>query len=339
MNPTFPESVDLSSLETTHRLVRVVPSGNEALGYSIVLGNDWVSESDLGTQHVGAGTPMRIGLFADHVGPDATVVQITCTRVPFEVDVRDWVEYDCARNGTRLLQVRKRAFTTGSGIDAGGLRGPEAARQVVRLVARPDGGRIFMVVVTTPEARYTAAQDDVAIATHSFKLLRPVGSAQLEQQLVVEAGEPAWRVSYPASWRARPVTAAPAGKSAVDLLLARENQLAAYVRVKAIDPGVADAAQTLETTDAELSDAGVQRSDPWSNDEDPDVGQVEGITNAFRARGRLGDAAVEIRTGTVARDALVFVATMLSVERTADPILWMRSKRAYQIALATARRG
>jgi hypothetical protein len=44
-----------------------------------------------------------------------------------------------------------------------------------------------------------------------------------------------------------------------------------------------------------------------------------------------------LRFGLLIRGDLVFSATLISVQKTLNAILWMRSKRAYAIALATTR--
>ena len=118
---SFPISgVDLSSLEATHDLVKVDPSGLSHLSYSLVLPKGWVSEEDLGEQDDGIGQLMRIGLFADRVGPDATVAQVSVAKIPFEIDVRDWVEDQAAEFETELVYCQEVQFACGPVVDAGG---------------------------------------------------------------------------------------------------------------------------------------------------------------------------------------------------------------------------
>jgi len=155
----------------------------------------------------------------------------------------------------------------------------------------------------TPVYRYDEQRNNVAIATNSFKLLlKASGSPKLEQWLDSSGGKPAFHVAYPASWKSRPVAKPVPGKSAVDILLARGNELAGYVRVKA---------------------TGVRRT--------------EELLTAHVAGGRLGEKAVELRIALFARGGLVFALSTISVEKSENPVLWMRSKRAYEIALKTVR--
>ena len=332
----------LRNLESTYNLVRVTPSGQEQLAYSLILPKGWVMEEELGEQNDAIGRLAKIGLFADKVGSDATVVQVFYSRIPFEIDVRDWAEYEAAKFGTKLVYIQDVVFACGPVVDAGGIYGPPSNEQVVRLVAHPDSARIFLVSTMTPLSRYPDQQKNIAIATNSFKLLMPSGSTQLEQWLDTGGGDPAFHVGYPASWLSRPVEKKVPGKSGVDLLLVRDEQLAAYVRVKATDPNVAGEISNqdaLKIAAEELREGGVSLSSPWQENHDPSVLRVEGLIGAYVDSGQMAGKAVELRFGLLKRGNLVFSATLISVQKAENPILWMRSKRAYEIALATARPG
>jgi len=340
---SFPISgVDLSTLEATHDLVKVNPSGLPHLSYSLVLPKGWVSEENLGEQDDGIGMLMRIGLFADRVGPDATVAQVSAAKIPFEIDVRDWVEDQAAEFETELVYCQEVQFACGPVVDAGGLYGPPDNRQVIRLVAHADGARIFLISLMTPLYRYDEQRDNIAIATNSFKLLKPSGSSKLEQWLDTAGGEPAFHVAYPASWKSRPVARPIPGKSAVDIVLARENQLAGYLRVKATDPAVAGEATTheaLKIATEELQEGGVVLTAAWREDQSPGVRRIREPLAAFVTSGRLGERSVELRIALFERAGLVFALSSISVQKDENPVLWMRSKRAYEIALETARPG
>lgn len=340
---SFPISgVDLSGLESTHNLVRMTPTGLAPLSYSLILPKGWVTEEDLGQQNDGIGQLVRIGLFADRVGPDATVAQVYVSQIPFEIGVRDWLEDKAAEFGTELVYCQNLQFACGPVVDAGGLYGPGANQQVVRLVAHADAARIFLVSVMTPLFRYNEERNNVAIATNSFKLLKPSGSPQLEQWLDSGGGKPAFHVAYPASWKSRPLDKSVPGKSAVDILLARENELAGYLRVKATDPvavGEATTHEALKLATEELQEGGVALTAAWREDHSPGVQRIEGPVSAYLTNGRLGDKPVELRFGLFPRGGLVFALSSISVQKVENPVLWMRSKRAYEIALETARPG
>ncbi len=250
---TFPTSgLDLSELEATHNLVRMTPEGHSPLAYSLILPKGWVTEEDLGQQKGGIGQLARIGLFADRVGPDATVAagfRFALRMASSEIEpVRDWLEDTAAEFETELVYCQNLQFACGPVVDAGGLYGPPDNQQVVLSGgARRFGANFSGTPCMTPLFRYDEERHNIAIATNSFKLLKPGGSPQLEQWLDSSGGTPAFHVAYPASWISRPLEKPIPGKSAVDILLMRENELAGYLRVKATDPAVAGAMSIHES--------------------------------------------------------------------------------------------
>jgi hypothetical protein len=340
---SFPISgVDLSQLQATHDLVKVDPAGLSHLSFSLILPKGWVAEDDLGEQEDAIGQLMRIGLFADRVGPDATVVQVAVAKIPFEIDVRDWLEDQARVFETQLVYCQEVQFASGPGVDAGGLYGPIDNQQVIRMVAHADAARIFLVTVMTPFFRYNDQRNNVAIATNSFKLLKPSGSPKLEQWLDTVGGKPSFHVAYPASWKSRPVEKHIPGKSAVEILLAREKELAGYLRVKATDPAVAGKLSTHEALKAateELQEGAVILTSAWQEDQSPGVQRIEERLAAYVTNGQLGERSVELRAAFFERGGLAFALTSISVQKSENPVLWMRSKRAYQIALETVRPG
>ncbi len=340
---TFPTSgLDLSGLEATHNLVQMTPTGHAPLSYSLILPKGWITEEDLGQQSEGIGQLVRIGLFAERVGPDATVAQVYFSQIPFEIDVRDWLEDKAAEFGTELVYCQNLQFACGPVVDAGGLYGPADNRQVVRLVAHADSARIFLVSVMTPLFRYDEERNNIAIATNSFRLLKPGGSPQLEQWLDSGGGKPSFHVAYPASWVSRLLDKPIPGKSAVDIILARDNELAGYLRVKATNPEAAGEISTrgaLKIATEELQEGGVDLTAAWREDQSPGVRRIEEPLAAYVTNGRLGEKSVELRVALFERGGLGFAFSSISIQKSENPVLWMRSKRAYEIALQTARPG
>src|SRR6516225_6068030 len=119
---SFPVSgVDLTGLEKTHHLVRFTPDVDLSAAFSLVLPKTWQMEDDLGPQPNGLGQMMRIGLFLEkQMGADMTIVQVYLTRLPFEVALRDWMEYLAGVFQTQLVTLQEYEFAIGSVVDAGG---------------------------------------------------------------------------------------------------------------------------------------------------------------------------------------------------------------------------
>jgi hypothetical protein len=177
------------------------------------------------------------------------------------------------------------------------------------------------------------------VATTMIRLLAPGGTDQLEQWVEASATGPDFVVAHPATWSWRPVPPMAAGKSAIDIYLAHDNRLMGYVRVKSSAPGVATPAPAqaaLAQATAELREAGVTALTAWVPETDPAILATADLQTAFVAEGKLGDANVELRIGLLDRGAQ-FAVTLIAVRRAHDVMTWMRSKRAFEIALITVR--
>ena len=330
----------LAGLEKTHRLVQVTPFSQEALAYSLILPQDWKMEEDLGEQPGGVGVLTRIGLFGERVTPDTAIVQVTVTRMPLEVGLRNWLSFQSHRNGVRLSELKEERFACGPVATGVGEYGPPANKQSVWVVAHADGGCIFLVMAMVRATREAEVRRNLEIATRSFKLLHPTGNPLLEEWMEVEHGPPRFVLAYPASWVSQPVHEQLRGKAGVDIKLATDGQLFGYLRVKTIDPNEAGhqtPEQYVKVAVEELAEAKVSLKGSWSPDKEPREWGIVGLTVGNKAAGTLNGAAIEIRYALLDRPPLQFALTLLSTPQTDDPILWMRSDRAYEIALCTVR--
>jgi hypothetical protein len=327
-------------VERTHDLIHLTPGGEERNAYSILIPKGWTSEADLGEQPVDIGALTRIGFFHDKVGPDAAIVQISMTRLPLEIGLLDWVQFQAGQFAVELTVCREVQFTYGLGVDAGGWAGPPDNRHVARLVAFVDEARIFVCMAMVRKDRYPALLRNFTIATQSFALVNPTGNQQLEQWLCGNArGDASFRVAFPATWVSRNVNIPVAGKTGFDVLLLREEELQAYLRIKAIDPGRANGdltdAALLKVAAEELADANMRLSGSWTATNDSTFAGVPHLTGFYFSPGTFGQANVEFRCGLLERGGLRFVLTLVSGRKIDDPITWMRARRALEIALTT----
>jgi hypothetical protein len=340
----FPEGA--GPIEITHNRLQVTPQGNPALAYRVLLPRRWVAENDMGEQEASIGKPVRIGLYAEKTEADTAVVEVSVTALPTEVPLRDWLLLQADLSEQQVLQSVHRSFAGVPVVDQGAMYGPREHLQVVRTVAFVDSAKVFTLMAMAPAARYEQVKRDIAIAATSFALLNPTGSRALEPWLAARPGaDPGFRVAYPESWRMRPLGAPLPGRSAVDLLLAGDDErLLAYLRVKAIDPGAGAGGgrgtprERLATAAEELADAGVALASAWREDDDPSLAGLEDTPGMWTAHGRLGETDVEIRVGILERNHTAFVVSLMSVRREDDRLVWMRSKRAYEIALGSVER-
>jgi hypothetical protein len=324
----------------THDLIHLTPGGQERNAYSILIPKGWTAETDLGEQPVDAGALTRIGFFHDRVGPDAAIVQVCMTQLPLEVGLRDWVQFQAGQFAVQLTVCREVQFTYGLGVDAGGWAGPPDNRHVARLVAFVDEGRIFVCLAMVRKERYPALIRDFTIATQSFSLVHPTDHHQLEQWLCGNArGAASFRVAFPASWVSRNVNIPVRGKTGFDVLLLREEELQAYLRIKAIHPSIAGGdlsdGALLRVAAEELAEANLRLTGSWTSADEPMFAGLPDLTGFYFSPGTFGKVSVEFRCALLERGGLRFVLTLLSGRKIDDPIVWMRARRALEIALST----
>ncbi len=330
----------LDGLDKTHQLVQITPFEDPSLAYAVILPKNWVMVEDMGEQLGGIGRMVRIGLFGERAsGAEPAIVQVSFRRMPFAIDVWDWIRYQSERTGVQLTYGQYCDFAGGPGVDVGGYVGEGPQQHIVRARAQSESARIFVVMGMASAQRYEEEKRDIAIATHSFKLLHPGGSPLLERILTMTLpGEPAFAVSYPASWEPTPVPAKKPGKSGLDLSLTHEDETVGYVRVKVVDTAVGEAGadrELLNTASFELQEAGIRFQTTWMHDEDEPLRVLDDLGGKFIAGGELRGKNLELRCGYADREGVRFVVTMVGARRAESPLLWMRTKYAYKIALAS----
>lgn len=167
---------------------------------------------------------------------------------------------------------------------------------------------------------------------------RPALYSVGESVTVLVDPSPNFKVNYPAPWQPRPVTKLLAGKSALDLILLHADKMMAYIRVKAIDPALTagtslDERKTVAAE--EIAEGGISIVLPWQQDIDPSVRIISDIEDTYLSKGTQNGSQAEVRLGFVRRGTLIFAVTLISVSKEDDTLLWMHSKRAYEVALLT----
>jgi len=339
-NLSFPvlTTSDVEYLRDSHNLVYGTPFNQSSIAYKIILPKGWIAEKDLGQQEQTSGSLVKIGLFAETRPQNPAVVQVFYTSLPFEVGLLDWLEFQSEQTGVRILHSATCELACGRAADVGGVYGDSTNQFIVRSIAHIDNARIFMVSAMVKKERYIECTKEVAIATNFFRLLRPTGGTRFEPLLKIQGKQPNFNVASPASWTARLMPPKLSGKSAVDIFLAKDDNMMAYLRVKATDPSIAGKVSIEEKKQSaiiELLEANVKLQTSWAKDEKILLQNTNEPVEILSASAILGENKVEVRLGLIQRDALDFAVTLISATKQTERILWMRSKRAYEIALDT----
>jgi hypothetical protein len=219
----------------------------------------------------------------------------------------------------------------------------------MRTTAHTDGGRVFSVNTLCARSHWEAAKEIFWVAHVSFKLLAGTGVAQLETWKHFEAEDPDFRISYPFSWTAEPVSSAWAGVSAVDLRLldAEGRVLLGYVQIKALRDSTQSSQLPLSALRDDCLDKlrrsfGYTPSQPFvplTEADDPRGEAVDGWLGGFageeKASDNGSDTAVAVRLGFIRRGGVTFSLIALSAPVRDDALAALRTQRAFEIARDT----
>jgi hypothetical protein len=337
-NPDLPTAAPavMAALAETHQVIAFTPGDDMSLAYRITLPKGWRAETDLGPAPGPFAQPTLIGLFAPAATPDAPFVSVSVTRLPVEVNLEDWLDFICAQEGWQTFLGRWLQGPHGLVADAGATRAGPAGKEIMRAMAKSDSGRIFITSCVAVAGQWDRYKEDFFVAGASFELARPSGDDSLEPLREFEGGEPAFGVAYPGSWQAHPQPPSVPGKSALDVRLISEGQLLAYLLIKATDREAHPQTtldKLIEESQHELVQSGFLPTDKGVFPAHDLLGaEIPGYEGTAVVRGRLADDNAEARLGYRLITGMAFSYTLLSVRQEDNPLLWMRSKRAFELA-------
>ncbi len=357
------DTINKQAVELTHQRMQIVPAGRPDLAFEITLPKSWANDPSA-TAPAGDGADWTVlAAMAEKPAPNPpsaepatiafTLVTVMWRKLKFEVPLNEWAAMQIAALQVQMHSMKMWGDGRGPVIDVGGsahgtlqrLEGGEPRSGipvVLRAMLRCDAQDAFMVWGMSTPQDYPKVAGDLLIAGAYFALTRPVsptGPEPLQRAAIVE---PAVELLHPASWAFRPVNlpAPVPGKGGLDLLLIEDDALRGYVRVKAIDQRITQAksmdALKQDATE-EMASASVQLDKPWADDPDPILHNIPNLTAAFITTGTLAGNPSELHFGVVNRPPLLLCVTALAVPATVNAIACMRTRRAYGLALQTAR--
>lgn len=341
----FPFIADVKHLDevaNTHSLVKVIPGSNPQLGYSFLIPKNWKSAQELRPQEHKIGALIRIGLFSESSESPPAVIQVTMTPMPFEINLMDWVPFQFHRFDTRLLSINLVEHSHGIVVDAGGsISTPGKNTHIVRQVSFADKGRIFSISGICDETRYDQLKRDLSIAASSFRLLAPAQPSSLEQAkwIVTEGCQNRMRVAFPQSWTARSVDEDIENKCGLDIVLPNEEEteLLSYLRLK-FEDGIHHSELPydafLATCDREIKEKAIHRREPWQESSDwSDRLSLEHMpTKVFSASVEINNQTSLLSCSISHTSRFTSIATLIYPSKEKDTALWMRSRRALEIA-------
>ncbi|KAJ5073708.1 early endosome antigen 1 [Anaeramoeba ignava] len=343
-------------LAKTHETIKFTPGGFEKYKYSIVLPKQWQVDSEVKEVNKHFPRWWIIGLFAPVMEPSAPFVSVTMCKFKFEINLEDWMEYFCKADNWQIFATRWwKVPSKGIVIDCGAYKIRDSETDVMRAMAFSNNKRIFMICGVARSPVWDQFKNHFLVACATFTLSKPKTNS-FEKFDIFEGCNPFIGISFPSSWKLQEQTDTPKGKSAIELQLVDSNDTLAYLLIKAssildFDPKLKPLDILIEQALQELEQSGFEFTankvfiqgkefkhssalTGWVNGKphlDSLSQTIKGYYGTAIIPGKVGDNIVESRLGFRVLDSTAFSIYLISVSKKSDFILWMRSKRAFEI--------
>ncbi len=316
--------------------VRLIPLRDISAGYRSLVPAGWGAVTRLDGVRFEPGRPEPMGFFVQSDRDGAAAIVISQARPPVELRLEDYVRGQCAHEGWR---VRSEHWFPALGgemrLEVGAERGRGVLGARRRVIAFVDNGRVLLHSATAPRSAWAGLDPLLWSSAESFELLCPTRVARLEAWEVQSVG--GLHVELPRSWTAKFVSATPE-LSAIDANLNVGPRLHGYVRVKGrrtFRPRPVEG--LLDVVDQELREVGIVPAR-----RKPAEAQVAGAEvpagwlGTFASEVRMFDGPADAHYGFKFVDGLEVSVVGLSPTVEDDRAGWLRTRRAFEIALHTA---
>jgi len=322
---SFGEGVSPQSRRTDFAMVRVPARPARPLGLSLVLPRNW---KDVPPPPSGGNKELSIAAcFAPSNDASITVVQ---TRIPFEINLVDWLEYQCHARDFTIDKLETGHSQNGTEVHAAG---HSSSGDSLRMAVVGDADRVLWLVGRSAARRAAEFAETLGLAAASIRILSPSGADSRESINDYQDTSSGLHLLYPASWQVESLRQLLPSKAATDFRLIEGGETVAYLR--------AEADFTLQSSEAfrrlyqvavsEIEETGIR------------IRSMEAIPagTAGDAEQRwLGSCDVRGRTGNVAMlfrraPSCWMSAILLAPDKAVNPMAWMRGKRFFEIAVSS----
>lgn len=325
---SFGDGIPAEMLRSQYGSVSAVPAEAAELAFRLVLPRVWSRVSDLPMAPLASDA---FSLAAAFKRDENTNVQILITPLPFEVNLVDWLEFQAYLHGFKLAAVLSGETSCGQTVHAAA---SAADGSELRLMVVGNGPKVVLLVGTMPAGAPSLDRETLGAAAASFEFLTSCRQITRERIGSYLDRESLFQLQFPGSWSYQAMDRLRPEKAGVDFRLTGEAKIFAYLRVEADtrvsldDTGLE---QLFQLSIDEIEEAGVSISQIHPVPEGAGVGKRERW---------LGECTWG---GIAAQVALLFRRTphgwlsaiLLCPEKSLNPMVWMRAKRAYEIAAAT----
>lgn len=334
-----------AELLRTHVSARVAPVGLAHLGYELAIPKTWASAAEFGPTPSGPLETRGIGFFASAGADGAPTIAVTATPVPYEVPLDAWARWLFECEGWTVLHAAWFPGPAGLFYDVAGTCVREGVSYVRRSGVSVVGSDILMINCQCAREHWELVMDDFWTALMTFEPAANDAS-RMEPWVRAYVAEPSFELAHPGTWLHEPVAKHEVGVSAIDVRLpdAEGGRLLAYLQVRArrlsgepLPPLAALDASTLARLDASgvSASASADTTQPLTQHDDPRAVAIDGWLGGFTGRAQMHGATVEALRGYLVRGDTLVTFLALSPLLQAQPLVWLRARRAWEIARAT----
>ncbi len=320
-----------------------IAAGIWGLHFQLYIPRGWkiVERFDERVERQAAAVPLA--LFLEPGADQPALISVVGYRLDAEIGLEDWIDHVLAQREETAFGGAWLKTPAGICWDAGVAQGAAPERTFSRVTAYAANGIIFLITSQCRERRWDQLKGSFLAAHFSFELLdQPkAGLGRLEPWLPWEStAAPRCRTAFPATWKIFPVEASQPTTEAIDAKLIDEGgQLLSYLRLKISRGRLPAPAETLERWINRLRALGFEttREDFVLSREKGILETVAGLQGIWVGMAARGGVQAEVRIIILHRPNVLLALICIGPAQGAQPFLWMRTKRASEVAILSFR--
>jgi hypothetical protein len=325
---SFGEGIPPQMRSADFAMVQAPARSGRPLGFKLALPRDW---KEVPSPPPGQNDDMSVAAtFAASNDVNVIVMQ---TRIPFEINLTDWLEYQCHLRSFKIDKLQTEHAQNGTEVQAAA---HTADGDLLRMAIVGDGDRVLWLIGRTIARLAVEYEETLGLAAASIRILSYGGKDTREPLNTYQDAASGIRLLYPASWQPDPLKQELANKSATDFRLIEGRETIAYLRVEidfTLGPGKPALNQLLRTSVAEIEESGIKIRPLEPIPIQAAADMEERWLGSCDLPGGPGQVAMLFRRGT----QCWLAAILISPDKTVNPTGWMRGKRFFEIAVATLR--
>ncbi len=221
---SFGEGIPPQTRSADFAMVQAPARDGRPLGFRLALPSDW---KEVPSPPPGQNDEMSVAAtFAASNDVNVIVMQ---TRIPFEINLADWLEYQCHLRKFKIDRLQSEHAQNGTEVHAVAYT---ADGDLLRMVAVGDGDRVLWLIGRTIATLAVEYEETLGLAAASIRILSYSGKDTREPLNTYQDAASGIRLLYPASWQPESLKPGMPNKSATDFRLMEGRETMAYLRVE-----------------------------------------------------------------------------------------------------------